>query len=161
MVLSTFFRGAALSAGAVLVYCLGAVGFPLQGAAAKSRSEVFVMAVEYRTPTTLDIPLPSGTDNVQVYQVPAGKRLRLQSYLLPMGIPSGGGSSLAPLGLGLLQSEKTAVPMTVPFGTGYDLVRLEPGLVFEPNARIVVRFDSTIQALTGSLFLHGTLEDGA
>lgn len=121
--------------------------------------EVFQQAVEYRTEEKNDWPISPATDNVMVYEVPrAGKRLRLKSYLLPVGIPVQGTEPIAPLGLGVLKTERTVLPMTVAVGTGYDLVTLEPGVVFEPGAKIVVRFHKTVKGLTGSLFLNGVLE---
>jgi hypothetical protein len=154
---SLLLRSAAVVSSLAAAYFAGAAQ-PLT-ARPPSSPETFLHAVEYRTPTKLDMPLPSATDNVLLYQVPAGKRLRVQSYLLPLGVPDTGTNSLAPLGLGVMQGEKTAAPRTVAFGNAYDLVRVEPGIIFESGEKIVARFDSTVKGLTGSLFLHGTIED--
>jgi hypothetical protein len=124
-----------------------------------SMGETFLVAVEYRTPTKNDQPIPSASENVVVYHVPTDKRVRVSSYLLPLGLPEDGGGAIAPLGLGVLANDRTALPRTVAFGNAYDLVRVEPGIVFEPNQKIVVRFSKTVKAFTGSLFLNGTIVD--
>jgi hypothetical protein len=80
---------------------------------------------------------------------------------LPFGIHEGTGNAVWPLGLGQMVNDKTAAPKTVVFGTTNELVHLEPGIAFDANAKIVVRFDQTVKGLSGSLFLNGTLEDVA
>ena len=66
-----------------------------------------------------------------------------------MGLPEDGGGAIAPLGLGVLVNERTAQPKTVAFGNAYDLVRIEPGVVFEPNQKIVVRFQQDREGVHG------------
>jgi hypothetical protein len=154
-------RTGAVALGFLAAFCLGSArqAPSTQGNnSSSSMAETFLVAVEYRTPTKNDQPIPSAGENVVVYHVPSDKRVRLQSYLLPLGLPEDGGGAIAPLGLGVLVNERTAQPKTVAFGNAYDLVRIEPGVVFEPNQKIVVRFSKTVKAFTGSLFLNGTIE---
>lgn len=121
--------------------------------------EILAETVEYRTVTRNDVPLPAATQNVMIYTVPARKRLIVKSYVLPTAMAETGGQWLSPLGLGLFVNEQTTIPITPHVaGDTQGLIRLEPGVEFGPGARVVVRFAETVKALSGSLFLNGTLE---
>jgi hypothetical protein len=129
---------------------------PAKPAAASS---IFLHAVEYRTPTKSEVPLPSGTENPVIYQVPAGTRIVIKSYILPLGVPANGGKLIAPLGLGLQLKDEQAAPRTVHVNNEWEqIVQIDPGVEFTSGQKIVVRFGETVKGLSGALFLNGTQE---
>ncbi|MFN0205511.1 MAG: hypothetical protein ACKVS6_04270 [Planctomycetota bacterium] len=125
----------------------------------QQHGEIFLQAIEYRTPTKTEVPLSSGTENHVVYTVPAKTRIIIKSYMLPLGVPANGGKLIAPLGLGLQVDDRTIVPKTVHVNNDWEqIITMDPGIEFTSGNKIVVRFGETIKGLSGNLFLNGVIE---